>query len=504
MVSIVHQPEFWTTLADEIQTTMIHSVRPSAPTWLVLSLVFALVSCGTPSPTGTANVQGSAEQEDVLMHADWTKNATIYEVNLRQHTPEGTIEAFIPDLPRLKELGVDILWLMPIHPIGEVNRKGGENANNYIVEPGSTSLGSPYSVQDYYAVNPDYGDHDDLRALTSAAHELGMRVILDWVANHSAFDCVWTEDHREYYLLDSLNNLQPPLGTDWWDVAQLDWEGGMDNGLYAAMADAMAFWVAECGIDGYRCDVAMKVPTSFWEMARRQLEAVNAEVFMLAEAEEPDHHNRAFDMSYGWHFHHLTNQVAQGKEPVQVLRDYLEEEAERFPSDAYRLGFITNHDENSWNGTVEERYGEAGDAMAVLAATLLDMPLVYSGQESFNRDRLRFFEKDTVEWGGYSKSDFYRQLNGLNHTREALWNGDHGGAPHVLSTSADDHVFAFVKEKNESTVVVILNLSADPQEVSLTLPDAALNVVMGEGNAEGWGEGQTLGPWSYCVLATEG
>ena len=239
-------------------------------------------------------------------------------------------------------------------------------------------------------------------------------------------------------------------------------------------------------------------------MARRQLEAVNAEVFMLAEAEEPDHHNRAFDMSYGWHFHHLTNQVAQGKEPVQVLRDYLEEEAERFPSDAYRLGFITNHDENSWNGTVEERYGEAGDAMAVLAATLLDMPLVYSGQESSNRDRLRFFEKDTVEWGDYNKSDFYRQLNGLNHTREALWNGDYGGAPHVLATSADDHVFAFAKEKNESTVVVILNLSADPQEVSLTLPDAALNVVMGEGNAEGWGEGQTLGPWSYCVLATEG
>ena len=190
-------------------------------------------------------------------------------------------------------------------------------------------------------------------------------------------------------------------------LPKLDWEGGVDNGLYAAMADAMAFWVAECGIDGYRCDVAMKVPTPFWDMARRQLEAVNPDVFMLAEAEEPDHHNRAFDMSYGWHFHHLTNQVAQGKSPFQVLRDYLEEEAERFPSDAYRMGFITNHDENSWNGTVEERYGDAGDAMGVLAATLLDMPLVYSGQESFNTERLRFFEKDTVQWGAYSKTEFY-------------------------------------------------------------------------------------------------
>ena len=437
------------------------------------------------------------------MHPEWTKNATIYEVNLRQHTAEGTIQAFISDLPRLKDLGVDILWLMPIHPIGELNRKGGENKNNYIVEPGSGSLGSPYSVQDYYAVNPDYGTHDDLRELTAAAHDLGMRVILDWVANHSAFDCVWTEDHREYYLLDSVGSLQPPLGTDWWDVAQLDWEGGEDNGLYAAMADAMTFWVAECGIDGYRCDVAMKVPTPFWEMARRQLEAENPEVFMLAEAEEVDHHDRAFDMSYGWHFHHLTNQVAQGKEPVQVLRDYVADEAEKFPSDAYRMGFITNHDENSWNGTVGERYGEAGDAMAVLAATLLDMPLIYSGQESYNTKRLRFFEKDTVEWGKYSKAQFYRTLNELNHTREALWNGNFGGAPEVLETSSDEHVFAFQKQKNGSTVVVILNLSSEPQNVKLILPDADLKVVMGRGDVKGWANGQPMAPWGYCVLATD-
>ena len=461
-----------------------------------------LISCVPPSPSGKAEVKGSAVQADELVHPEWTKNATMYEVNLRQHTAEGTIQAFMSDLPRLKALGVDILWLMPIHPIGEVNRKGGENTNNFIAEPGSTSLGSPYSVQDYQAVNPDLGTLDDLRALTSAAHDLGMHVILDWVANHSAFDCVWTEDHLEYYLLDSTGSLQPPLGTDWWDVAQLDWEEGQENGLYSAMADAMTFWIAECGIDGFRCDVAMKVPTSFWEMARRQLEAVRPEVFMLAEAEEPDHHNRAFDMSYGWHFHHLTNQVAQGKEPVQVLRDYVKEEADRFPSDAYRLGFITNHDENSWNGTVEERYGAAGDAMGVLAATLLDMPLVYSGQESYNTDRLRFFEKDTVAWGDYIKADFYRQLNELNHTREALWNGDFGGAPQLLKTSSDDDVFAFFKEKNGSTVVVILNLSDTPQEVSLTLPDAEFEVAMGQGAAEGWDAGQTLHPWGYCVLAT--
>lgn len=468
-----------------------------------LGVVACLGSCGTPSPTGEVELAGSAEREDALVHADWTKNATIYEVNLRQHTAEGTIQAFIPDLPRLKNLGVDILWLMPIHPIGEVNRKGGENKNNYIAEPGSGSLGSPYSIQDYVAVNPDYGTHEDLKVLVREAHALGMRVILDWVANHSAFDCVWTEDHREYYLLDSVGNLQPPLGTDWWDVAQLDWEKGEENGLYAAMADAMTFWVQECDVDGFRCDVAMKVPTPFWDMARRQLEAVKPEVFMLAEAEEPEHHSRAFDMSYGWHFHHLTNQVAQGKEPVQVLRDYLREEAEKFPSDAYRMGFITNHDENSWNGTVEERYAAAGDAMAVLAATLLDMPLVYSGQESYNTKRLRFFEKDTVQWGGYEKSTFYRALNQLHHSREALWNGDFGGAPEVLQTSADDHVFAFQKQKNGSTVVVVLNFSDEPQSVKLNLPEAELKVVMGQGNVEGWATGQPMAPWGYCILATE-
>ena len=469
---------------------------------ILASFAAVLTSCGGPNPTGDAELLGSGEQADVLVHAEWTKNATIYEVNVRQHTPEGTFNALIPDLPRLKELGADILWLMPVHPIGEVNRKGGENANNYIVEPGSPSLGSPYSVKDYYAINPDYGTLEDFQRFVDEAHALGLRVILDWVANHSAFDCVWTESHKEYYLLDSLGNLQPPLGTDWWDVAQLDWENGVDNGLYAGMADALVHWVENYGVDGYRCDVAMKVPTPFWEMARRQLEAVKPDVFMLAEAEEPEHHNRAFDMSYGWHFHHLTNQVAQGKEPVQVLRDYVHEEAERFATDAYRMGFITNHDENSWNGTVEERYRDAGDAMAVLAGTLLDMPLVYSGQESFNRDRLRFFEKDTVKWGGYDKAEFYRTLNELNHTREALWNGDFGGAPQLLTTSADESVFAFYKQKGESTVVVVLNFSADAQTVKLALPEAELAPVMGSFGVTGWEEGHTMAPYSYAVLAT--
>jgi cyclomaltodextrinase / maltogenic alpha-amylase / neopullulanase len=496
LVCFLHEP-FLTTFVPFRFFPMKHLVLISA----ALATGLSWTSCGeAPAPTGDMHVHGTGTLADTLIHPEWSKNATIYEVNLRQHTPEGTIAAFLPDLDRLKDLGVDILWLMPIHPIGEVNRKGGENKNNYIAEPGSGSLGSPYSVKDYVAVNPDYGTHEDLRALVDGAHQRGMRVILDWVANHSAFDCVWTEEHREFYLLDSVGNLQPPLGTDWWDVAQLDWDGGEDNGLYAAMADAMTFWVTECDVDGFRCDVAEKVPTAFWEKARRQLEAAKPDVFMLAEAEVPEHHNRAFDMSYGWHFHHLTNQVAQGKEPVEVLRAYVKEEAERFPSDAYRMGFVTNHDENSWNGTMEERYGEAGDAMAVLAATLLDMPLIYSGQEAGMTKRLRFFEKDTVMWGNYVKADLYRTLNELHHTHEALWNGDFGGAPEVLSTSVDESVFAFQKIKGESTVVVVLNFSPELRPVTVKGLQEGLSVAMSSKSEGAWVNGQEISGYGYVVL----
>ena len=327
---------------------------------LVFTVLMALPSCDNPGandPTSSTESLGQGTSGDRLIHPDWSKNATIYEVNVRQHTPEGTFRAFQSDLPRIKALGTDILWLMPVHPIGELNRKGGENANNYMVQPGSSSLGSPYSAQSYVKVNPAFGTINDLSNLVAAAHELGMKVILDWVANHTAFDSDWTETNRSFFLLDEAGNLQPPTGTDWWDVTQLDWEHGQENGLYDAMADAMEFWVVEADIDGFRCDVAGKVPTAFWNKARRQLERVKPEVFMLAEAEVPDHHDRAFDMSYAWHMHHVMNQVARMEWSVDSIRSALAVDSMRFGEDAYRMMFVTNHDENSWNGTIAERMG---------------------------------------------------------------------------------------------------------------------------------------------------
>lgn len=433
--------------------------------------IVALIACGempTTQPTTEASTIGQGFVEDTLVHPAWSKNATIYEVNVRQHTAEGTFLALQADLPRLKELGADILWLMPIHPIGEVNRKGGENSNNFMVPPGSSSMGSPYSVKDYYAVNPDFGTKEDLKALTAMAHELGMKVILDWVANHTAFDSEWTDSHIEYFLLDDTGNLQPPSGTDWWDVTQLDWANGKETGLYDAMADALEYWVRECAIDGYRCDVAEKVPTDFWEKARRQMERVNPDVFMLAEAEVPEHHLRAFDMSYGWEMHHIMNQVAKGEWSVDSIIQAVPRQLERFGADAYRMMFITNHDENSWNGTIEERMGANGDAMAVLSGTLMGMPLIYSGQEAGNSKRLRFFEKDTVEWGAHTKAGLYRFINELNHDHTALWNGAVGGQPEFYSIDSDV-AMAWTRRAEADEVVTAVNLSGESIEMELGL-----------------------------------
>ena len=445
----------------------------------VSSMAILWLSCGPSAvnePTSTSLSVGQGIQGDRLSHPEWSKNATIYEVNVRQHTAAGTFNAFAEDLPRLKALGVDILWLMPIHPIGDLNRKGGENANNYMVEPGSSSLGSPYSAQDYLAVNPDFGDLEDLRALVRDAHDLGMRVILDWVANHTAFDSHWTEEHRSFFLLDEAGNLQPPTGTDWWDVTQLDWEHGQNNGLYDAMAQAMEYWVAEADVDGFRCDVAEKVPTAFWDKVRRQLERIKPDVFMLAEAEVSEHHERAFDMSYAWHMHHVMNQVARKEWSADSIRSAVDRDLELFGQEAYRMMFVTNHDENSWNGTIEERMGENGDAMAVLAGTLMGMPLVYSGQEAGNPKRLRFFEKDTIDWTAPAKVALYTMINDLHHSQEALWNGSYGGWPEWLVV--EDEVLAWKRAKGASEVHVAVNLSDVPRTLNLNL-DSNLVAVWG-------------------------
>jgi glycosidase len=415
---------------------------------------------------------------------EWSKNATIYEVNVRQFTPEGTFKAFQSHLPRLQKMGVDILWLMPIHPIGEKNRKG--------------SLGSYYAVRDYKAVNPEFGSMQDFKNLVNEAQKLGMKIIIDWVANHTSPDNVWVDQcHQNWYTLDSAGYLQPTIGTDWWDVADLNYN---NPEMRAEMIESMKFWLKEANIDGFRCDVADWVPVDFWNVARAELDKVKP-VFMLAEAENPEHHKSAFDMSYGWEFHHIMNKIAKGEENVSSIHKYLEEKS-KFPKEAYRMHFTSNHDENSWNGTEMERMGDSRFAFAVLAATFDGMPLVYNGQEASLSKRLRFFEKDTISWTKLDLEGFYTKLLNLNKTNEALWNGVHGGEIKVISDSSEPNIFAFVREKNGKKVVCFFNLSKSKQNFAYNseLISGAFTDLFSGKKVKLKSKGNIkLDPWAYKV-----
>jgi glycosidase len=408
----------------------------------VIALLFILmfiISCSNQEKKPVTSKLPPSE----IVNPDWSKNANIYEVNVRQYTQEGTFKAFENHLPRLKEMGVDILWFMPIHPIGEKNRKG--------------TLGSYYSIRDYKAVNPEFGTMEDFQSLVKNAHDMGFKVILDWVANHTSWDHAWVEQHPEFYTKDSLGNMVSPY--DWSDVADLNYDVPQ---VWDSMSDALRFWVTEANIDGYRCDVAGMVPTGFWERVRAELDSIKP-VFMLAEAEQVDHHFKAFDMSYAWELHHLFNQIAKGEKNANDLQSYFDRMDTTYPAAAYRMVFIDNHDENSWNGTVEERLGDAAGLFAVLSYTLPGMPLIYSGQETGLAKRLEFFEKDLIDWDYDSPlMKFYTQLSALKHDNMALWNGQFGGNMTLLPTTSDEQVFAFLRERSDSRVLVISNMSDKP------------------------------------------
>ena len=380
---------------------------------------------------------------------EWCKKATIYEVNIRQFTPEGTFAAFSKHLPRLKQMGVDIIWLMPIHPIGEKNRKGG--------------LGSYYAVRNYEEVNAEFGTMADFQQLVKETHANGMKLIIDWVANHTSPDNVWVgQGHMDWYTLDSTGNLQPTIGTDWWDVADLNYD---NKEMRKAMISSMQFWLKNADIDGFRCDVAGWVPMDFWIEARKELDAVKP-IFFLAESEGVDQH-QAFDMTYGWELHHVMNEIAKGKKSNADVLAYFEKN--KYKRSDYRMHFTSNHDENSWNGTEMERMGDARFALAVFAATIEGMPLVYNGQETSLDKRLRFFEKDTIDWLKMDLVSFYTKLLQLNRKNSALWNGEYG-APPVFHTEATSPILIYSREKDGNKVVVAINMSAKDAALKLTDP----------------------------------
>ncbi len=420
-----------------------------------------------------------------LVHPEWSRDAVIYQINTRQFTPEGTLRAAAEQFGRLAELGVGILWLMPIHDIGVVNRKGG--------------MGSPYAVRDYYSVRPELGDLEDLRHVVRTAHDLGLKVILDWVANHTAWDNPLVAEHPDWYDRDPVGNLRPTPWWDWDDVIDLDYSRPE---LRRYMAEAMAYWVREADIDGYRCDVAGFVPTDFWDTVREELDAIKP-VFMLAEWESRDLHHASFDASYAWTWNETMHHIANGRADVQALHIYYSWNEKAFPPEAMRMTFVSNHDKNAWEGTEFEQFGDALEAAIVLSMVGEGLPMIYCGQEAGNTRRLAFFDRDPITWQQHPMADFYRRLIALRRGCPTLWNAPWGARMHWVPNDAPTRVLSFVRDDGRQRVLAVLNLSADPVDVTCSGPlhaglytDAlGTDVVRVEPTAR-----MTLPAWGYRVL----
>ncbi|MFA6702227.1 MAG: alpha-amylase family glycosyl hydrolase [Dysgonamonadaceae bacterium] len=443
--------------------------------WLITVLVL-LASCNNKKQ------QNNVSAENPSAHSSWVYDATIYEVNVRQFTQEGTFNAMAEQLPRLKDLGVNILWFMPIQPIGELERKG--------------TLGSYYSISDYKGINPEFGSIEDFKNLVAKAHDAGFKVILDWVANHTSRDNIWLKDHADWYIRDSLGNI--PVLYDWTDIGEVNYDNA---DMRAEMIQSMLYWINEADIDGFRCDVASEVPTDFWQTAKDTLKAHKQDIFMLAEAEKPELNNSVFDAYYAWDFHHKMNMVAQGKENVDSLRSSLHRMQVNFSKSAIPMYFTSNHDENSWNGTEFERMGDAVRSFAVLSYVLPGMPLIYSGQEAgFNR-RLQFFEKDSIDWvdkDGFT--NFYKSLNDLKKNNSALDTQELGGEMIEITNDKPQSVWSFQRVKDNNTIVCVFNFSKEPLMVTFTdeLPGKGFKT-LGNELAEPVIK-MELKPWEYKIF----
>ncbi len=397
----------------------------------------------------------SMEETSNVKTVEWAHSTNIYEVNIRQYTPEGTFKAFEKELPRLKDMGVRTLWFMPITPIAQKNKKG--------------SLGSQYACSDYTSINPEFGTLDDFKELVNKAKAMDFKVIIDWVANHTGWDHVWTKTHPEYYERDSTTgDFLAASGMD--DIIELDYS---NPALRQAMIDAMIYWIRECDIDGFRCDLAAWVEVDFWKEARPKVDAVK-KMFWLGEFDELEkpEYGKVFDASYSWKWMHTTREFYQHHLPLAVL-DTLLHQYTAIGDSSMRAWFTSNHDENTWNGTEYEKYGNMAKALAVFSCTWDGVPLVYNGQEMpMMTKRLEFFEKDPIPWTGKLELfDFYKTLLNLHSNNPALRGGDPAVKTYKLSTGDDEHAFVYLRKNGDREVLVVLNLSyADGITVKLKDP----------------------------------
>ena len=416
--------------------------------------------------------------------ADWIANTNIYEVNIRQYSAEGSFNAFAESLPRLKDMGVEVLWIMPVYPIGNINRKG--------------NLGSYYSIADFKGINPEFGTAADFKNLVQLAHNLGMKVIIDWVANHAAWDHIWTKDHPEYFVQDEEGNFKAPY--DWTDVIQIDHSNAAEQD---AMIDAMQYWVTQFDIDGFRADLAHLTPLTFWKKARTAIEPLKPNLFWLAESEEIEYH-QVFDATFTWEWMHTTEKYYKGKTGFNSLYDVLAKYDASFPEQAHRMYFTSNHDENTWNGTSFEKYGDMLKCLSVFSCTWNGIPLIYSGEELPNTKRLAFFEKDAIVWTAKMElHDFYKTLLTLRKNNPALRSADEAVTTFHLLTEGGKNIMAYLRKNDTYEVLVFLNLSKEPAGFTikdLLVNNVYTNVFDGLENHLHTGSYVKMQPWDYLVF----
>ena len=381
--------------------------------------------------------------ENTFSKVDWLSNTNVYEVNVRQYTAEGTFTAFSDHLERLHDMGVKILWFMPIMPISFKNRKG--------------SLGSYYACSNYTTINPEFGTVSDFKHLVNRAHRLGMKVIIDWVANHTGCDHHWTIDHPSFYKLDMNGNFYDAHG--WDDVIDLDYT---NNQMRLKMIASMQYWIDEFNIDGFRCDMAMLTPVDFWMQARLAIDS-NKPHFWLAELDPADHieYMAVFDTAYTWRWMNVTSHFKHaGARNIADLKSVLYHYYEIMPRLSYPAWFTSNHDENSWNGTEYEKYGDMDLPLSVFSTMWYGIPLIYSGQELPNKKRLLFFDKDEISWtSNTSLHNFYKLLLSFRNNNH-LFNSDvHKEDIRIISNSVDHHILSFARTNGVSTILVFINFS---------------------------------------------
>lgn len=466
--------------------------------------VLTLFSCKNE----TEKTPENSKTEIAKFSSDVEESSVIYEVNIRQYSPEGTFNAFTKDIPQLKELGVKIIWVMPIFPISQTKRKatGGDDskfASEMPKEEQHKYLGSYYAVSDFKKVNPEFGTIVDFRNLVKTAHENGMYVILDWVPNHTGWDHVWIKEHPEFYTKNEKGEIIDPINPEtgkswgWSDVADLNYD---NKDLRKEMTSDMLHWIKNENIDGFRCDVASNVPLDFWQQAIPQLRK-EKDIFMLAEAWEPELlKDGLFDMAYGWEVHHTMNRIAQGKNTVKDWDKLMEENAKKYESNDILMNFVDNHDENSWNGTVKGRLGKAEEAMTALSYVMPGMPLIYSGNEYGLNHSLKFFEKDSIPKTKGKDWELRAKLGKLKTENPALNGGKNKAKYTRIKTDDDANILAFVREKNGKKVVYIANFSSKPVNSKVVITGEFTNYIMGKPMSLKDNEVITLQPFQYFIL----